>query len=113
MGAGKRGMSLQDHGATPARDSESRLFDFYQPAETFGDDPFYRSLSWQRLRHEAIRRAHGTCYCCNRAEHEGATLHVEHIKPRSRYPELSGDILNLRVVCADCGCLLGRETFDS
>jgi len=32
----------------------------------------------------------------------GIVIHVDHIKPRSRYPELSLEIENLQVLCEDC-----------
>ena len=34
-------------------------------------------------------------------------LHVDHIKPRSKYPELALDPNNLQVLCKDCN--LGKS----
>ena len=31
----------------------------------------------------------------------GIILHVDHIKPRSKYPELELDITNLQILCED------------
>jgi 5-methylcytosine-specific restriction endonuclease McrA len=37
----------------------------------------------------------------------GNPLHVDHIKPRSKFPRLAIDINNLQVLCADCN--LGKR----
>lgn len=62
---------------------------------------FYASLSWKKLRYKALARSAGRCECCG-ATGDKAQLHVDHIKPRSKYPELALDITNLQVLCADC-----------
>ena len=37
-------------------------------------------------------------------------IHVDHIKPRSKYPELELDINNLQVLCEDCN--IGKSNID-
>lgn len=71
-------------------------------------DPFYRSEEWIRLRYAALKMYGARCQCCNRT---GQVMHVDHIKPRSRYPELALDIFNLQVLCAMCN--YGKGTWDS
>lgn len=38
-------------------------------------------------------------------------MHVDHIKPRSKYPELELEFTNLQILCADCN--LGKRNHDS
>jgi len=70
-----------------------------KPEESGAD--FYNSLNWKRLRYQALARSAGKCQCCG-ATGDKSPLHVDHIKPRSKYPELALDISNLQVLCADC-----------
>ena len=42
------------------------------------------------------------CCLCGRTVKDGVALHVDHIKPRSKYPELALDIENLQILCDEC-----------
>ena len=50
---------------------------------------FFASREWRELRFRVLERYGYACMCCgrNRKDH-GVVLHVDHIKPRSKYPEL-------------------------
>jgi 5-methylcytosine-specific restriction endonuclease McrA len=39
---------------------------------------------------------------CGRRAGNGVVIHVDHIKPRSLYPELALEFSNLQVLCMDC-----------
>lgn len=68
---------------------------------------FYFSPEWLELRYRAIKKYGRKCMCC------GATdkpIHVDHIKPRSRFPDLALDITNLQILCRDCN--LGKGAWD-
>lgn len=65
------------------------------------ENSFYRSLAWRRLRYDALTKAGGRCQCCG-AFGVGVALHVDHVKPRSLWPELALDPKNLQVLCDDC-----------
>lgn len=54
---------------------------------------------WQKLRYEAFRKYGRKCMVCKSTE---SRLHVDHIKPKSKYPELVFDIDNLQILCQDC-----------
>jgi 5-methylcytosine-specific restriction endonuclease McrA len=74
-------------------------------------EDFYASREWLRVRYKAlqmhfIRYGH-TCLCCKQ---KFVPLHVDHIKPRSKYPELALDLANLQVLCADCN--IGKSNID-
>lgn len=64
-------------------------------------EEFYASLSWKKARYQALARSAGKCECCG-ATGDKSPLHVDHIKPRSKYPDLALEITNLQVLCADC-----------
>jgi len=63
---------------------------------------FYNSLEWKELRYEVLRENAGSCVCCGARASDGVRIHVDHIKPRSKYPELQLDKGNLQVLCEDC-----------
>lgn len=70
-------------------------------------DGFYESRRWQELRYEALRRNGRVCVLCKAMNIE---LHVDHIRPRSKYPDLELDISNLQVLCRPCN--LGKSNKD-
>ena len=63
---------------------------------------FYESKAWQRLRYRILSERGAKCECCGATSKDGTTMHVDHIKPRSIYPELALDPKNLQVLCKDC-----------
>ena len=69
--------------------------------QTVKADEFYASLAWKRARYDALRAVDGKCQCCGAPGYQTA-LHVDHIKPRSLYPDLALEPSNLQVLCADC-----------
>jgi hypothetical protein len=71
--------------------------------EKFGDN-FYTSTAWLRLRYMAFQRYGRKCVACGTKE---GAMHVDHIKPRSRFPELALDFSNLQVLCKACN--LGKS----
>lgn len=62
-------------------------------------DNFYLSREWKTLRLEVIAYYGKICMACNR---EDKPLHVDHIIPRSKKPELSLVFSNLQVLCGLC-----------
>lgn len=47
---------------------------------------------------------------CNRGRKDGVQMHVDHIKPRAKFPELALVLDNLQVLCRDCN--LGKRHLD-
>lgn len=83
---------------------KARVFSAKSKAEF---EAFYRSKPWRVLRMKAIKKYGRTCMCC------GATnivIHVDHIKPRSKYPELELELSNLQILCEDCN--MGKGGWD-
>jgi hypothetical protein len=63
---------------------------------------FYSSKEWRKLRVRVLEKYGCKCMMCGRSPKvHGVVIHVDHIKPRSKYPELELDITNLQILCED------------
>jgi hypothetical protein len=84
------------------------------PGSSFdGFRSFYDRPEWKRMR-ERVITTHGTfCRHCNREPDNPSDIHIDHIKPRSIYPELSFSFGNLQPLCADCNLGKGATDFES
>lgn len=71
---------------------------------------FYNSREWRELRYRVLTKSDGRCQCCGAKAIDGGRLHVDHIKPRSKFPELALEESNLQVLCEDCN--LGKSNID-
>lgn len=80
-----------------------------QTRGTPSGDPFFRCEGWMRVRYAALVRHKGRCMACG-ASGANVRLHVDHIKPRARYPELALEISNLQILCEPCN--LGKGCWD-
>jgi 5-methylcytosine-specific restriction endonuclease McrA len=75
-------------------------------------DCFYKSKEWRKLRYQVLRKYSAECMCCGRSKkNNNVVIHVDHIKPRSKYPHLSLEFSNLQVLCEDCN--LGKSNIDA
>ena len=73
---------------------------------------FYKSREWLELRYRVLRFYQAKCMCCGRTPHEhGIVVNVDHIKPRSKYPELELDFDNMQILCRACNC--GKSNIDN
>jgi 5-methylcytosine-specific restriction endonuclease McrA len=71
---------------------------------------FYQSDAWRHVRYLALKKHGAACQCCGATGRKGHPLHVDHIKPRSKFPDLELDLSNLQVLCEDCN--LGKRAWD-
>ncbi len=72
---------------------------------------FYLTAEWRALRYKVLKKSNRSCLVCGRGpKNHGITLHVDHIKPVSKYPELRLMAENLQVLCEDCN--LGKSNRD-
>jgi len=71
---------------------------------------FLSSPQWLRARYKVLKRDGARCVCCGATAKDGVKIHVDHIKPRSKYPELALTLSNLQVLCAACN--LGKAADD-
>lgn len=69
---------------------------------------FYKSEIWRLLRVRVLEKYDCKCMMCGRSpKNHGVVIHVDHIKPRSKFPELSLEYDNLQLLCEDCN--LGKS----
>lgn len=71
---------------------------------------FYETKLWRSLRYKILRRFNFTCLACG-SKPPDVVLHVDHIKPRSFFPELELDENNLQVLCEPCN--IGKSNLHS
>jgi len=107
------GFSMED--ASRARVLKAQIFTWEEQAGVISVKTqradFYRSDDWRQIRYQALKRYGRECVCCGAKPGNGIVLHVDHIKPRSKHPELELDLDNLQILCADCN--LGKGNTDS
>lgn len=65
-------------------------------------DAFLDTYAWRRLRMRVLRACGARCQCCGATAKDGVRIHVDHIKPRRKYPELALEESNLQVLCEVC-----------
>ena len=64
---------------------------------------FLASWEWRTLRYEVITEFGRRCMCCGATPDDGRTvIHVDHIKPRYKYPKLALVKSNLQILCGVC-----------
>ncbi len=71
---------------------------------------FYSSPEWLRVRYEALKKHGRRCAVCGATPANNVQMHVDHIKPRSLYPNLQLSLDNLQILCAPCN--LGKGNSD-
>lgn len=71
----------------------------YRPG--MGKD-FYKTAAWIHLRYKVMQRRGATCECCGAKKSDGVRIHVDHIRPRSRFPQLELVEENLQILCEPC-----------
>ena len=74
---------------------------------------FYGSPEWRLLREQIIAEQGRLCRQCGQHIIRDFDLTVDHIRPRSKFPELALDKSNLQILCRQCNSSKGNTTFDS
>lgn len=70
---------------------------------------FYTSPAWLKLKAEALQ-IWGKAPCCSCMQTLARRVkHVDHIKPRSKYPHLALKLSNLQVMCESCNMDKGNR----
>lgn len=62
----------------------------------------YYDEEYRKLRLQVFLRDGEICAFCGAKPKPGFSLTIDHIKPTSKFPELTKDITNLQVLCWDC-----------
>ena len=61
-------------------------------------DNFYLSNAWAELRLQVLRHYGRQCMACGKTTGQ---MHVDHVKPRSKFPHLELEFDNMQVLCAE------------
>ncbi|MBN1692673.1 MAG: HNH endonuclease [Dehalococcoidales bacterium] len=70
---------------------------------------FYSSPEWFNIRTQVIKNKGKICAECGTNIIDDYNITVDHIKPRSKYPELSLSLDNLQVLCRSCNSRKGAR----
>jgi len=76
-----------------------------------GGSNFYLTREWKELRYKILVMHGGKCMACGMSAKDGVKIHVDHIKPRSKWPELELEPSNLQILCEPCN--IGKLNYDS
>lgn len=92
------------------REAEERRVRLEQQIRPGSD--FYGSRAWRALRYKVLVARGARCEVCGRTPRDhGVIVHVDHIMPRSQFPDLALEETNLQVACEDCN--IGKGTGDT
>jgi 5-methylcytosine-specific restriction endonuclease McrA len=72
---------------------------------------FHISDQWIKLRYKTLATRGNICECCGNTWSVGNPLQVDHIMPRSLFPDLALDPDNLQVLCRECN--IGKSNSDT
>ena len=73
------------------------------------DENFYSSPEWREVRKQILRSQSHICYICNECILSPFDLTVDHIKPKSKYPDLALELSNLKIACRSCNSAKGNR----
>jgi len=68
-------------------------------------EKFYSSMEWRSLREKIFKNKLKKCVKCG----SKYDLEVDHIKPRSKYPDLALSFDNLQILCKKCNVTKGNR----
>ena len=68
---------------------------------------FYLTADWRYVRQQVIERDGTICRRCREQIQDLNEVTVDHVKPRSKYPELALVVSNLQVLCRRCNSSKG------
>lgn len=77
------------------------IFSRFKKVKVEDSRSFYQSYQWRRLRLKVFEKYGNNCACFVPGCNNPAT-HVDHIKPRSKFPHLALDINNMQLLCPEC-----------
>lgn len=80
-------------------------------AASYSKVSFYETPEWKQLRYRVLKEDGAVCCLCGGSPRTGSRIHVDHIKPRSIFPELAFRRDNLQVLCSVCN--EGKSNKDS
>lgn len=70
---------------------------------------FYNSPEWKNVRAQVVSERPRICESCGRRIRSARDLTVDHIMPRSKFPDLALEKSNLQVLCRRCNSAKGAR----
>lgn len=101
------GSSMSWNSQLSTDERRSRAKRWRRPSVTQGGN-FYDTGVWSYLRNRTLMRYGSCCQRCQTTGDSSNPIQVDHIKPRSKYPELELDPNNLQVLCQRCNKAKGN-----
>jgi len=94
----ERGRRIETRTSELARERQKRIDEAQQ---------FYASAEWQILRKEIVEENKNVCQSCGKTIKKKFDITVDHVLPRSKFPQLSLEKSNLRILCRSCNSSKG------
>ena len=83
-----------------------------EPHKDYKKDPsFYDTRQWKELRYMALKNNGARCQCCGASAADGEVIHVDHIEPIYKRPDLKLEMDNLQILCSSCN--QGKGAWDN
>lgn len=73
-----------------------------------GND-FLMTPEWKAMRRSVIETYGRRCMRCGTTPRDKRKTHVDHIKPRAKFPELKLEFSNMQVLCCRCNKKKGNK----
>jgi len=73
---------------------------------------FYQSAEWRLLRTKIIKSHQNVCRICRKKLTEKGDVTIDHVLPRSKFPESALDIANLQVLCRSCNSSKSNKVYE-
>ena len=73
---------------------------------------FLFTPEWKEMRRIVLSKFGRQCMKCKSTPRRLRDVHVDHIRPRARFPELKLDMNNLQVLCCRCNKAKGNSIAD-
>lgn len=95
----RRQMKKKKFGQLKSRAWKKHLESLQAKIERDGNKEFYNSVTWWDLKQYIYQIYQKKCMKC---KNSSRVMHVDHIKPSSKYPHLIKSVRNMQILCEDC-----------
>jgi len=100
----KKGMPAKNYYTVKWDELESAYLEL-ETTEPNKQKNFLCPVKWKLLRKKVLSTYPSVCMRCGAKKEDGIVIHIDHIKPRSKYPDLQYEFDNLQVLCNKCNLL--------
>lgn len=73
---------------------------------------FYTSPEWKLLRKQIIKLHKNICKNCEKVLTEKSDITIDHILPRSKFPDNALEMENMQILCRSCNSSKGNKIID-